>query len=160
MTKYHMNKKEREITGKNVLIDMLRQGKYTTIAMCREDEPYIVTLSYGYDENRNALYFHCALKGLKLDFINHNPNVCATVIEDKGYKMGECDQAYRSVVFWGKMHIVEDPQEKKHGIDVLLNHLEYDPDKVRERSLKSEEEYEKVEILRLDIMEMTGKQGE
>ena len=160
MAKYHMNKKEREITGKNVLIDMLRQGKYTTIAMCREDEPYIVTLSYGYDENRNVLYFHCALKGLKLDFINHNPNVCATVIEDKGYKMGECDQAYRSVVFWGKMHIVEDLQEKKHGIDVLLNHLEYDPVKVRERSLKPEEDYENVEILRLDIMEMTGKQGE
>lgn len=160
MAKYHMNQRELEITDRNALAEILRQGKYVTIAMCRQDEPYIVTLSYGYDENRGALYFHCALKGLKLDFINHNPNVCATVIEDKGYKMGECDQAYHSVVFWGKMNIVEDLQEKRYAVDVLLNHLEDDPARVRERSLKSDKVYTEVGILRLDILEMTGKQGQ
>ena len=160
MLKYHMNKKEREITDQRVLIEMIRQGKSTTIAMCRGTEPYLVTLSYGYDESRNALYFHCTLQGLKIDFIKHNPDVCATVIEDGGYKMGECSQAYRSAVFWGKIHVVEDLKEKKHGIDVLLNHLEDEPDEVKERSLKSDEAYEEVGILRLDITEMTGKQGD
>jgi nitroimidazol reductase NimA-like FMN-containing flavoprotein (pyridoxamine 5'-phosphate oxidase superfamily) len=81
-------------------------------------------------------------------------------MEDGGYKMGECSQAYRSVVFWGKMHVVEELNEKKYGIDVLLSHLEDEPDQVKERSLKSDEAYEKVGILRLDIIEMTGKQGE
>jgi nitroimidazol reductase NimA-like FMN-containing flavoprotein (pyridoxamine 5'-phosphate oxidase superfamily) len=64
------------------------------------------------------------------------------------------------VVFWGKMHVVEDMEEKKHGIDVLLNHLEDEPDEVKERSLKSDEAYKEVGMLRLDITEMTGKQGE
>jgi hypothetical protein len=97
---------------------------------------------------------------LKLDFIGRNPHVCGSVIEDKGYKMGECSQAYRSVVFCGKMHLVKDLDEKKHALEVLLDHQEENPDQVREKSLKSDEAYVKVGILRLDITEMTGKQGE
>jgi nitroimidazol reductase NimA-like FMN-containing flavoprotein (pyridoxamine 5'-phosphate oxidase superfamily) len=160
MARYHMNRAEQEIKDQALLVEILRTGKYLTIAMCRGGQPHIVTLSYGYDEKRGALYFHCALEGLKIDLIRHNPEVCATVIEDRGYKMGRCEQAYRSVVLWGSMHVVKDSGEKKHGMEVLLNHLEDDPDEVKERSLKSDEAYEGVGILRLDIKEMTGKQGE
>jgi nitroimidazol reductase NimA-like FMN-containing flavoprotein (pyridoxamine 5'-phosphate oxidase superfamily) len=109
---YHMRKKEREIKKTGDLVDILRDGKYTTVAMCRNDEPYVVTLSYGFDEAENILYFHCAQKGLKLEFLNDNPEVCATVIQDKGYKKGKCAHAYRSVVFWGKMTVVDDLEEK------------------------------------------------
>jgi len=159
MTKYHMNRKEQEIAEPSVLLEIIKQGKYAVISLCRDNEPYLVALNYGYDKNRNALYFHCSQKGLKLDFITYNPGVCATVIEDKGYQMGECSHAYRSVVFWGKMHIIKDLPEKKHAIDVLLNHLEDDPDLVKEKFVKSDEAFEEVGILRLDITEMTGKQG-
>ena len=86
--------------------------------MCRNNEPYIVTLSYGYDEQKHALYSHCAINGLKLEFISQNPNVCGTVIEDEGYIEDECEQKYRSVVFWGKMYKVEDLAEKKYGLGV------------------------------------------
>lgn len=160
MPRYHMNRAEQEITDQALLVEILRQGKYLTIAMCRDDQPYIVALSYGYDEKGGVLYFHCALRGLKIDLIRENPEVCATVIEDRGYKMGRCEQAYRSVVVWGTMHVVEELDEKKQGMEVLLNHLEDDPDQVKERSLKSDDAYEEVGILRLDIKEMTGKQGE
>jgi nitroimidazol reductase NimA-like FMN-containing flavoprotein (pyridoxamine 5'-phosphate oxidase superfamily) len=160
MPKYHLHRKEKEITDQNEMIEFLKQRKYATIAMCRENEPYIVTLNYGYDKDGNALYFHCALEGLKRDFIKRNPSVCATVIEDRGYKMGECDHAYRSVVIWGRMQAVEDFHEKKHALDVMLNHLEDEPEGIKQRSLKSDEVYHQVGILRLDIEEMTGKQGQ
>ena len=160
MAEYHMNRKDKQITERRTLIEILRQGKFSSIAMCRGKEPYVVTLNYGYDEAKEALYFHCALKGLKLDLIKSNPQVCATVIEDRGYKSGECDHAYRSVVLWGTMHLVEELDEKKHALEVLLNHLENHPADIRERNLKSDEAYEKVGILRLNITEMTGKQGE
>jgi nitroimidazol reductase NimA-like FMN-containing flavoprotein (pyridoxamine 5'-phosphate oxidase superfamily) len=159
MLKYHMNRKEKEITDPGVLKEIVKQGKYATVAVCRANEPYIVALNYGYDENKNILYFHCALKGLKLDFIRHNPAVCATVIEDRGYKTGDCSQTYRSVVFWGKMYIIEDLEEKKHGVNILLNHLEDNPGEIREKSLKSDDVYKEVGILRLDITEISGKQG-
>ena len=159
MPRYHMHKKEREITNRTELIDVLKFGKYTTIAMCRNNEPYLVTLSYGYDEKRHALYFHCALKGLKLEFISQNPVVCATVIKDNGYLEDECEHHYRSVVFWGKMYIVKDLEENKHGIDVLLNHLEKNPKPIKARNIKDDSKYDKVGILRLDIEDITGKEG-
>jgi len=157
MAKYHMNRKDREITDVKDIVAILQEGKYAVISMCRDNEPYIVTLNYGYD--KNALYFHNALKGLKIDFIKSNPNVCATVIEDRGYIMDECAHAYRSVVFWGKMSIVEDIVEKKHAMEILLNHLEDNPGIIKERSLKDDKVYSELGILRLDIMEITGKKG-
>jgi len=42
-----MQKKEREILDKNILFEILKYGKFSTISMCRNDDPYIVTLSYG-----------------------------------------------------------------------------------------------------------------
>jgi nitroimidazol reductase NimA-like FMN-containing flavoprotein (pyridoxamine 5'-phosphate oxidase superfamily) len=160
MPKYHMHKKEREIIDRQEIFQILRRGKYTTISLCRNNEPYVVTMNYGFDEEKNALYFHCAQKGLKLDFIKENPNACATVIEDRGYLMNECAHAYWSVVLWGKMTRIENIEEKKAGIEVLLHHLEDDPDIVRKRTLQKENAYQNVMILRLDIEEITGKQGQ
>jgi len=160
MPKYHMRKKEREIKDKNILNRILRQGKYAIISMCRKNEPYIVTLSYGYDQKKNSFYFHCSPFGLKSDFVKSNPNVCATVIEDRGYKKGKCKHSYRSVVLWGKMHIIQNLKEKKYAIDVLLRHLEGGSDKYKQESLQSDEAYKKVGILRLDIEETTVKQDQ
>ncbi len=160
MAKYHMHKTEREITDPEILRDVLARGKYVIISMCRNGEPYVVTLSHGYDREKEALYFHCALKGLKIDFIEENPRVCATVIEDLGYQFGECEHHYRTVVFWGNMFVINDLDEKKYGLDILLNHLEDDPDSFKKRLLKDDDAYRKVGVLRLDIGEMTGKLAE
>lgn len=159
MAQYHMNKKEREITDREEVLDIMRSGKYATIAMCRENEPYAVTLSYGYDSENHALYFHSALKGLKLDFIQANPKVCATVIRDGGYVMGQCEHHYASVVFWGEMQLVERLEEKKHAFDILIDHLEEEPAAVKARIFKNDRVYDTAGILRLDIKEMTGKKG-
>lgn len=154
-----MHKKEREITDPARMRSILKKGKYAVIALCREGKPYVVTLSYGYDEVRSALYFHTALQGLKLDIIKANPGACATVIIDRGYLMGECSHGYRSVVMNGTMSVVKSLGEKKHGMDVLLLHLEENPEAVRRRSLMDDKAYERTCILRLDIKGMTGKSG-
>ena len=127
--------------------------------MCRHNEPYIVTLSYGYDSDANALYFHTAKEGLKLDFLKANSTVCATVIEDGGYILDECGHEYRSVVFWGDMKIVDDLTEKKHGMSVLLSHLEEKESVIKEKLLKSDDYYSKMEVLRLNITQIHGKAG-
>ncbi len=86
MEKYHLhNRTERELKDEAEIKAILNKGKFTVISMCRNNEPYIVSLSYGYDVKNNSLYFHCSRKGLKLEFIRENPKVCATVIEDGGY---------------------------------------------------------------------------
>jgi Predicted flavin-nucleotide-binding protein len=160
MEKYHMRRKDRQITDENELCQILQQGKYTVISMCRDNEPYIVTLSYGYDKAKNALYLHTGLKGLKIDFVAYNPNVCATVIDDRGYIAGECGHKYRSVVISGIITFLEDIEDKKRGMEVILNHLEENPAAIKEKALKNEEMYNNIAILRLDIKSLTGKKGQ
>jgi len=157
MPKYHMKKKEREITDKNTIIEILKNGKFATISMCRANEPYIITLSYGFDFKRNSLYFHSAKEGLKVEFLRENSNVCGTIVDDLGYVMSDCSHKYRSIVFWGKMATVQDLEEKKYGFNIILNHLEDNPGKVKKRFLKNEQAYDNICIIRLNIIEMTGK---
>ena len=160
MQSYHLQKKEREITDKYIIEQILKNGKYATISMCRMEEPYIVTLSYGFDEDRNALYFHSANLGLKLDILKDNSSVCGAIIEDLGYNKSACSHKYRSIVFWGEMIIVQDIKEKKHGFNVLLNHLEENPSEMKKKFLKNEQSYVDTCIMRLRIKKITGKASE
>ena len=105
------------------MLEILGRGKYAIIAMCTDNESYIATLSYGYDPAGTALYFHSAVKGRKMDFLTANPAVCATVIEDGGYVANQCSHRYRSVVLYGKMHVVEDAGERLHGLETMARQL-------------------------------------
>lgn len=157
---YHLKRSDREITDPSQLHQILKNGRFATISMCWQNEPYIVTLSYGFDEQKNALYFHSALDGLKLDFISKNADVCGTVIEDHGYLMGECEHKYRSVIFRGKMYIVDELEEKKRALNVMIDHLEQNPADVKKRILKNDKVYETVGITKVEIESVTGKAGQ
>jgi uncharacterized protein len=161
MVKYHMNKAEREITDRAAISGILSAGMYAIIALCRDNEPYVVTLSYGYDPGKDALYFHSAAKGLKLDFLAANGAACGTVIEDGGYVANQCSHRYRSVVMRGKMRVVDEPGERLHGLETIARQLEADVAARKEKiSRLSEEKWRTMAILRLDIEEMTGKSGQ
>ncbi len=151
-----MRRNEKEITNEKEIFEILKSGKYAIISLARDNEAYITTLSYGYDQKKHALYFHCAKEGQKIDFIKSNSNVCGTIIEDNGYQEG-CVQAFRSLVFRGKFVFVNNLQEKKHAFDVLLNHLEKDIDVIKKKYTNDSEAYLKPTLLRLDIKEITCK---
>jgi uncharacterized protein len=157
--KYHMRRSERQIEDWPVLENILQRGKYAVIALCRNNEPYIVTLSYGYDKNSRTLYFHCAKDGLKSEFVHQNSNVCTTIIEDKGYIQNECAHSYRSVVIRGQIEIVEDHDEKLKGLDILVDHLETNPETVKKGISQKQQRIEVMNIWKLKIVEITGKEG-
>lgn len=159
MSGYHMTRKDREINDDAVVEELLAGCRLAHVSMCMGDDPYIVTMNYGYDRGGRALYFHCASKGQKLDFIEANPRVCAQIISDLGYVDGACEHKYRSLVIRGPMRRVEGLEEKKHGIDVLIEHQESDGGPVRERNLREDADYAKFEILRIDIEKVWGKES-
>ena len=157
--KYHMRRGERQITEQSEIEEVLRGGKYAVLALCRDGEPYVVTLSYGYENETGSLYFHCAKDGLKTEFIRQNPSVCATVIEDRGYRQTRCEQAYRSVVLRGKVELVTDEHAKRKAVDVLLDHLEDNPEAMRAKIQGLSGKFDAMEIWRLAIEEISGKRG-
>jgi len=160
MDEYHIRRKDREITDRNEIVRILKSGKYAVIAMAKENDPYLVTLSYGYDEASNSMYFHCANAGRKMDYLTANPKVCATIIEDNGYVQGKCEQHFSSLIISGNMYVVKEVEEKEKGLKTLLNHLEEDPQPIFDRQINGIESYRKVTILRLQIHQVTGKKGQ
>jgi nitroimidazol reductase NimA-like FMN-containing flavoprotein (pyridoxamine 5'-phosphate oxidase superfamily) len=155
-----MHLHEREIQDQNIIEEILLEGKYAVIAMCRDHQPYLVTLNYGYDASRETLYFHSAPTGLKMDILRNNPLVCATVIRDNGYVTGKCAHAYRSVVMYGRMDTVDDPDEKKHGMQRMLHQLESEPQKMEERLLTRDKFIKQTTMLKLKIDHKRGKEGQ
>ena len=157
MEKYHPRRTRNEIIGEEEKAALLRGGNHVSIALCDGDTPYIVTLSYGFDAPGNCLYFHCANKGDKLDFIRKNPKACATIIKDNGYLATKCEHDYETLVIRGRMGIVEGLEEKKRGLQVLLDHLERDPKPIFERNIKDDRSYDGVTILKLEMESIVGK---
>lgn len=158
MEHYHLRRKEKEIKDQAVLDALLLEQRYVTLAMCKDNAPYLVTLSYGYDAAKRCFYFHCARDGKKMDYLQANPNVWGEVIADLGYKDGACDHAFRSVHFKGTVAFIEDIEEKRAALDIMVDQLESIPDAVKQAQF-TPARIKGVTVGRIDIEEMTGKEN-
>ncbi|MGO8805671.1 MAG: pyridoxamine 5'-phosphate oxidase family protein [Candidatus Bathyarchaeia archaeon] len=155
-TSFHLRRKDREITDPEEMRQVLKTTQYVTVALCMENEPYLVSLSHGYDQTKNCLYFHCASEGKKLVFLKANSRIWGQAVLDFGVT-DECDYVYSSVHFCGKMTLLTDLSEKQHGIEVLVRQLSLDPEK-KMANIKPEK-LANTTIGRIDIESMTGKKG-
>ena len=152
---FHVRRKDREITDAQSLREVLKQTKYVTVSLCMDNEPYLVSLSHGYDEPRNCLYFHCAPEGKKLVYLKANSKVWGQAVLDYGVT-DECDYAYTSVQFSGNMLLIDNLEEKQHGMEVMIRQLSAHPE---EKLAKIKpEKLAKTTMGRIDITHITGKQ--
>jgi nitroimidazol reductase NimA-like FMN-containing flavoprotein (pyridoxamine 5'-phosphate oxidase superfamily) len=151
---FHVRRKNREITDSDTLKQVLKSTKYVTVALCMDNEPYLVSLSHGYDETRNCLYFHCADEGKKLVYLKANSKVWGQAVQDYGVT-DECDYAYTSVHFSGKISLINDLSEKQHAMEVIVRQLSADPE-AKLTKIKPEK-LAKTTMGRIDIGYMTGK---
>jgi nitroimidazol reductase NimA-like FMN-containing flavoprotein (pyridoxamine 5'-phosphate oxidase superfamily) len=151
---FHVRRKDREITDSDALKKVLKSTKYVTIALCMDNEPYLVSLSHGYDEAQNCSYFHCASEGKKLVYMQANNRVWGQAVQDYGVT-DECDYAYASVHFQGKISLIDDLSEKRHAMEVMVRQLSANPE-TKLATIKPEK-LAKTTIGRIDISHMTGK---
>jgi nitroimidazol reductase NimA-like FMN-containing flavoprotein (pyridoxamine 5'-phosphate oxidase superfamily) len=151
---FHVRRKDREITDSDALKKVLKSTKYVTIALCMDNEPYLVSLSHGYDETRSCLYFHCADEGKKLVYLKANSKVWGQAVQDYGVT-DECDYAYTSVHFKGTVTLIDDLSEKQHAMEVMVRQLSEKPE---EKLAKIKpEKLAKTAMGRIDINYLTGK---
>ena len=151
---FHVRRKDREITAPNEMHTVLRDTKYVTVALCMDNAPYLVSLSHGYDQTKNCLYFHCAPEGKKLVYAKANPNVWGQAVLDFGVTE-ECDYAYTSVQFSGKLSLITDLTEKVHAMKVLVHQVSLNPEE--KLSKIKPEKLDKTTMGRIDINYMSGK---
>jgi len=151
-----VRRKEREITDEQIIESILKDAHICRIAMCDENSPYIVPMNFGYKDA--CIYLHSAKEGRKIAILKKNPNICFEVESKAEIKTGEkaCDwgMKYLSVIGLGKVEFVNEEQEKLAALSILMEKyvvataLEY-----RGESLS------KVQVLKIEIKEMTGKKA-
>lgn len=156
--RYHMRRKDREITEKHTMIEVIKSGQYAVIGLCKESEPYIVSMSYGFDEETNTLYFHGAKEGQKIDFIKSNPKACLTIIQDNGYQDGHCTHLYRSIIVRGDMVLIDDTAERFRAIKIMIAHLERDGESQLKMINDSNKIWLNTQMFKLKIDSMTCKE--
>ncbi|MCX7038328.1 MAG: pyridoxamine 5'-phosphate oxidase family protein, partial [Spirochaetes bacterium] len=68
-----MSRAEREIVGRAEMEAVLARADVLSLALCDEPAPYVIPVSFGYEEG--TLYVHSAPRGAKIDLIARDPHV-------------------------------------------------------------------------------------
>ena len=153
-----MRRKDRQVTEVSQLKAIIDSCKVCRIGMLDEQGIYIVPVNFGYEfvDEKLRIYFHCAKEGRKLSAIAANPSVCVEMDYEHELVEGDiaCEYGYRffaSVIGSGKARIVEDMEEKKHGLSVLMRHQTGKDFVFEDAQTRS------VAVVRIDVDEFTGK---
>lgn len=154
-----MRRKDKEMTNVDEIKAILKRVRYVTLAMCANNEPYLVSLSHGYDDQENRIYFHCAPEGKKIDILKTNNRVWGQALIDRGYVQGACDHLYTTVHFMGRVTFVNDVGEKEHALKTMIRQLDDNPEELIKKQLLPQS-VQKISIGRIDIEYMSGKKAE
>ncbi|MEN8212365.1 MAG: pyridoxamine 5'-phosphate oxidase family protein [Thermodesulfobacteriota bacterium] len=150
-----MRREDKEITDKKEIEKIFKESQICRIAMVDKDKPYIVPMSFGYEQG--ILFFHTALEGRKINLIKKNPNLCFEVDQVFQFKKAKlaCNWSikYKSVIGEGRAQLLYDPEEKREGLNIIMAQysgrtFEYPV-----------ENLEKTLVIKLVIDKMTGKQS-
>ena len=136
-----IRRKEKSIVNQQEIKSILTSTKYVTLAICRKNKPYLVTVSHGYNPIDNEIYFHCAAVGKKIDYLKVNPVVWGQALVDLGYARSECNHHYKTAQFKGEVRFLNDFAEKKNALSIMIDQLE--PDEESREKVKSEQLKEK-----------------
>ena len=154
---FHLRRKDKEVTDERFLKKILKTAKYVTIALSMNNEPYLVSLSHGYDEKKNCVYFHCAREGKKLQYLRSNNTVWGQALLDYGYSEGECTYLYASVHFSGKVTMLENIEEKREALACMIRQIDKNPETLI-TDLRPERLRNTV-VGRIDVAYMSGKKS-
>jgi uncharacterized protein len=123
-----MRRKDRAVTNIEVIKEIISKIKVCRLGIVDQDTPYIVPLNFGYTftDQLDALYFHSAHIGRKIELIKTNPKVCFEMDDEHQLITGDlaCDYTYDfvSIIGTGKIEFIEDRSEKVHALEILMKH--------------------------------------
>ncbi len=157
-----MRRKDREIKDDEWIIALLNRADYGVLATCKDGQPFTVARNFAYDRERHAVFFHGAIKGRTYENVGEgtlaNLNVSEMgewILAERAMNFGV---KYKGVVVFGTLHIEDDENEKKRGLQLLMDkHFpELKPDVDYEAT--TDVDLKVTAVLRLDVESWSGKE--
>jgi len=148
-----MRRKDKQIRDIAAIEEILSSAAVCRLGLCEENQPYVVPLCFGYEDN--TLYFHCSLEGKKLDILRKNNKVCFEVDIDHEFVKADkaCDwgMKYKSVIGFGKAEFIEDIESKRKALDIVMQQYSGGTLEYPEEAIKN------TIVIKVEIESMTGK---
>ncbi|MEN8120152.1 MAG: pyridoxamine 5'-phosphate oxidase family protein [Bacteroidota bacterium] len=151
-----MRRIEKRIIERTEINQIINASEVCRIAFAKENIPYIIPVSFGYDGNN--LYLHTATEGKKIEFINANNIVSFefdTDIKTITHETIGCKwtTAYRSVIGCGKIFEITDKEKMINALNQIMLHYSGKEWVFTEKMLKN------MRIWKIEIEEITGKKS-
>ncbi len=148
-----MRRGELEIVDRAEIEAILARATVCRLALSVDDLPYIVPLTFAYEDG--AIYLHSSYEGRKMEMLAANPSVCFEVdVGCEPVTSGDpCrwHMKYESVIGFGRAVLVEDPDGKKQAMEAIRDHYAANAPAYGDIPL------DKVAVVRIDIESMTGR---
>ena len=150
-----MRRKDREITDIAGIEQIIDACDCCRLGFCDDGGVYIVPLNFGY-ANR-TFYFHGAYEGRKIDLIRKTGSAGFEL--DIGHQLNTGESAcsfsfdFQSVIGQGSVSIIEDIEEKKEGLRLIMAHYS-----ARDDFAFTDEMADSVCVFKLQVKTMTCKQ--
>ena len=150
-----MRRKRQQLSNEESIAILEKTTAGTLALLGDNDYPYAVPISYVY--NGGKLYFHSALSGHKVDAIRKCDRASFCVIEQDDVQPKKYTTFFRSVIAFGRIHIIEDEQEKTETARMLGNR--YNPNDNESLQKEIEKGFSRMLMIRFDIEHLTGKEA-
>ena len=153
-----MRRSDKEIKDKETIQWILKEALVCRIALCHDNKPYIIPMNFGF--KNNCLYLHSATEGRKIDILKENNNICFEV--DIKNEIVESENAcnwgmkYYSLIGSGKAIFIEDIEEKKKSLDIIMQKYNEKDNKSSEYSKSA---LDKTVVIKIELTEITGKKS-
>lgn len=145
-----MRRSDREIKSRDEIENIINSSNVLRMAMSKNNIPYILPFNYGYDGEK--IYIHSAKEGKKIDYIKSNPNVAFEISKDIEIIKDKLTTYYKSIVGFGKAYIVENSEEKKYALDIIMKQHGIEPFDYKKC-------FENTKIIKIEIENITGKKN-
>ncbi|MFL0269857.1 pyridoxamine 5'-phosphate oxidase family protein [Candidatus Clostridium radicumherbarum] len=147
-----MRKNNRQI-GTEDIEKILESGEYGVLATIGENGyPYATPLSFVY--YKEAIYFHCAIEGNKLDNIKANEKVSFCVVGKTKVLPDMFSTEYESVIIFGRAFLAKNDEKKEALIAIAQK---YSPDFMAEGLQYIDRAIDSTCIVKIEIDKITGK---
>ena len=154
----YMRRKDKEITEKVVIEEILRQNDVGRLATAVDNVPYIVPMNFAYISDK--IYLHTHKDGKKIKDIQKNPKVCFEV--DSGEIItGEdpCNFSweYKSAIVYGKARILESPEERITALRFISDKYSFGKGQLITPEIMEKNKH--LWLIEIKIDKMTGKRS-
>jgi nitroimidazol reductase NimA-like FMN-containing flavoprotein (pyridoxamine 5'-phosphate oxidase superfamily) len=161
LSRSYVTRQDRAVNDEAWIAAFLMQAPIATIGTIHDEQPYLSTLLFAFDEPERAIYFHTARRGRVWENLQQNPHTCLTVTEMGRLLPAEAafgfSVEYQSVVVFGDTHPLGDPSEARRALQMMLDKYFSRLQSGRDYQTMTGDEIAATAVYRLEIQEWSGK---